>query len=214
MKHSIFILSFFLSIVFQACNNNVEIENQVEKLSKQEVYDFKKSLIRYVAKLPTEISQKTKFESYFDDYYEEQIPKFDLEKYYKSKDGKEFFLFTRIAPSIKLKKVAIGGYVKFDENGEVLQLNEVFRTWKKEPEELSPVAYMLFEKMIAGKDLSMYYPENSGEEEIIEFPNSEVYYDTTNFYWISTRENPLEEYYQVKANRIEEVIKEKHNENN
>jgi hypothetical protein len=216
MKYPIlFLLPFFIITSCNPKNDNAEkiiIENQIEQLSETEIDEFKTKLIRHIGKLPTEVSHQTKFSSFFDEHYEKEKNKYDLEKYFNHND-KIYFLFTRIAPSIKLKRVALGGYVSFDEEGNISDLEEVFRTWKKEPQDLQSVADMLFEKMIYGEDLSPYYPENSGEEEVIEFPNAEVYYDKNKKIWVTTRENPLEQYHEAKAKRIEEVLEKKDNTN-
>jgi hypothetical protein len=198
------LIAFMIST--SACSNS-KIENQLEQLSQEEITEFKRKLIRDIAKLPTEVSQQGKLHPMFDEYYEKEVGKYDLEKYYKNEDGKIYFLFTRIAPSVKLKKVAQGGYVVFGRDGKISDMEEVFRTWKHEPEVLAPMADMLFEKMVKGEDLSPYYPQNSGDEEIIEFPDAETYYDKQQRMWISTRENPLKEFYDEKARKIDSVFK-------
>lgn len=195
-----------LMIATVACNGS-KVENQIEQLSPEEITEFKRKLIRDIAKLPTEVSQQGKYHQMFDEYYEKEVSNHDLEKYYKNKDGKIYFLFTHISPSIKLKKVALGGYVVFSRDGKISDLEEVFRTWKHEPEVLAPIADMLFEKMVKGEDLSPYYTQNSGDEEIIQFPDSETYYDKKQRMWMSTRENPLKEFYDEKARKIDSVLR-------
>lgn len=201
---SVALIALMISIT--SCTSS-KIENQLEQLSQEEIVEFKRKLIRDIAKLPTEVSQQGKFHSMFDEYYENEVSRYDLEMYYKNEEGKIFFLFTRIAPSVKLKKVALGGYVVFGRDGKISELEEVFRTWKHEPEVLAPMSYMLFEKMVKGEDLSPYYPQNSGDEEIIEFPDAETHYDKQQRMWISTRENPLQEFYDEKARKIDSVFK-------
>src|SRR5690625_6390117 len=44
--------------------------------------------------------------------------------------------------------------------------------------------------MIDSNDLSIYYPENSGSEEYIEFPNAYTQFDTATRRWVSTLFNP------------------------
>ena len=63
-------------------------------------------------------------------------------------------------------------------------------------DELLPKVDLLFGKYLKGYDLSMYYPENSGDEDYIEFPNSESFYVKEDRVWKSTRENVMEEYHQ------------------
>jgi hypothetical protein len=48
---------------------------------------------------------------------------------------------------------------------------------------------MLFVKMIQGKDLSPYYPQNSGKEEYIEFPDEMVKFDTDKRRWLTISGN-------------------------
>ena len=179
----------------------------MKELSQEEAIQFKTKIIRYIARKPEKASLKTKFDSYFDSYYSEQVRLNDLTHYYKTKNGKIFFIITRIAPSITLKKVATGGYVVFNEKGDVESIEEVFRTWKKIPEELESTSEFLFEKMVNEEDLSPYYTENSNGKEIIEFPNSEVKYDKNQRTWISSRIDPLEEFYKEKEAKFEEELK-------
>jgi hypothetical protein len=49
--------------------------------------------------------------------------------------------------------------------------------------ELKPLAFKLFDEMVRDKDLTKYYPENSGDEYIIEFPSAEVYFDNNSRTW-------------------------------
>jgi hypothetical protein len=107
---------------------------------------------------------------------------FTLEAYY-NKNGDEYFLVSRIAPSLKVKKVAVGVKMKRDDQGNLLDYEEVFRTWKFEIPEMQQKGLMLFDKMVRGEDLSAYYPQNSGEEEYIEFPDERVFYDVNERRW-------------------------------
>ncbi len=197
---------YLILILNIACSNS---DNQLQQLSETQIIEFKQKLIRYIGKLPTEVSNEGKFHSSFDEYYAQEMTKYELNKYFKDKDGKIYFLFTKIAPSVKLKKVALGGYVVFDNQGNIQELEEVFRTWKHEPEKIKELSDMLFDKMIHNQDLSPYFPQNSGREEIIEFPNEYVYYDKQQKMWISTIPNPLEDYYKAKQERIDQVLTNK-----
>lgn len=191
---------------FSSCKN-AEV-NQVEALTLQEKTEFRKQLIRYIGRKPEDASHENKFESYFDAHYEVQEKEHDLEFYHKDKDGKIYFLFTRIAPSNTLKKVGIAGYVKLDKKGNVTELEEVFRTWKQVPDRLNEINTLLFSKMVNGEDLSPFYTENSNGTEYIEFPNKEVWYDKPTKTWKTSREDPLDEFYQEKIKRTQQLIDE------
>lgn len=182
--------------------------NQIEDLTQEEKTELRKKLIRYIGRKPEDASDKNKFESYFDTHYDNEQRAYDLEYYHKSTDGKAYFLFTRIAPSVTLKKVGIAGYVKLDKKGTIVELEEVFRTWKHIPDRLNEINTLLFNKMINGEDLSPYYTENSNGVEFIEFPNKEVWYDKPTHTWKTSRFDPLEEFQQEKIKRTQQVIDE------
>jgi hypothetical protein len=138
--------------------------------------------IRYLGHLPKKGSHENKFDPQFDEYYSKLALDYTLEGYYKKND-KEYFLVSRIAPSLKVKKVAVGVKMKRDDQGNLLHYEEVFRTWKFEIPEMQQKGLMLFDKMVRGEDLSAYYPQNSGEEEFIEFPDEKVFYDVNERRW-------------------------------
>lgn len=203
-----FLLFLAIALLLQSCGQSAQNSkaNQIVNLSEAEKESFINNIIRFIGKMPDQASPKTKFHSLFDEHYEKLLKDHKLEAYYKTTDGKEYFLITRTAPSIHVKRVALGGYVVYDQNGKLQEMAEVFRTWKKTPDELLPIAELLFAKMIAGEDLSSYYPENSGNEEIIEFPNAEVFYDKEARTWVSTRENPMKELLEAKYRKLEDAM--------
>jgi hypothetical protein len=182
--------------------------NQINDLAQEEKVELREKLIRYIGRKPEDASNENKFEAFFDSHYENEQRGYDLEYYYKSNDGKVYFLFTRIAPSNILKKVGIAGFVKFNKTGKIIELEEVFRTWKQEPQKLKEVNNLLFTKMINGENLSPYYTENSNGVEYIEFPNKEVWYDKPTRTWKTSRFDPLEEFQQEKIKRTQQVIDE------
>jgi hypothetical protein len=182
--------------------------NQIDDLTQEEKTELRKKLIRYIGRKPEDASNENKFESYFDSHYENEERGHELEYYHKTKGGREYFLFTRISPSVILKKVGIAGYVQCDKNENIIELEEVFRTWKQEPEKLKEVNDLLFAKMINGEDLSPYYTENSNGVEYIEFPNKEVWYDKPTRTWKTSRFDPLEEFQQEKIKQTQQLIDE------
>ena len=61
-------------------------------------------------------------------------------------------------------------------------------------DELAIKGEFLFDLLVKGKDLSPYFPQNSGKEEYIEFPDEHTYYDTINRVWVSDLIDPLSSY--------------------
>jgi hypothetical protein len=203
---TLFLLIIIALAGFSSCQQ--ANTNQIDDLTQEEKTELRKKLIRYIGRKPEDASNENKFESYFDSHYENEERGHELEYYHKTTDGREYFLFTRIAPSVMLKKVGIAGYVQCDKNENIIELEEVFRTWKQEPEKLKEVNDFLFAKMINGEDLSPYYTESSNGVEYIEFPNKEVWYDKPTRTWKTSRFDPLEEFQQEKIKQTQQLIDE------
>jgi hypothetical protein len=145
---------------------------------------FKYKVIRYAGDLPRNGNHDNKFDSSYNDHYKKLSAAHQLRFYYEdAKSGYRYFLLTRIAPSLTEKYVAVGGKLKMSADS-LTSYEEVFRTWKMPEEEQLKTAEMLFRKMLKGEDLSKYYPENSGEAYIIEFPSKRYYFDTTKRRWL------------------------------
>jgi hypothetical protein len=183
-----------LFIVLLSCQKATETV-QVEPsnyLTVQEQEAFKYSIIRYFDKLPKKVTHNTKFDTLYDSIYQVKTTRTDLYYYYPSQDGFTYFAVTRIAPSMKLKKVATLGRLKTDENKQITHYEEIARTWKMEEIELKEKTEMLFRKMITGEDLSPYYTVNSKPELIIEFPDENNWFDLEKRRWVSSLDEYLE----------------------
>ncbi|WP_235893503.1 hypothetical protein [Litoribacter populi] len=179
MRASVFII-LILMLVGCAKSSRYEAKYQLTPKEQDEII---LTTIRYLGHLPKKGTHENKFEEKFDHYYSQLAKDFSLEAYHKDAGGYEYFLVSRIAPSLKKKKVATGVKMKRNEIGELEYYEEVFRTWKFEEEELKEKGLMLFSMLIREKDLSPYYPQNSGSEEFIEFPDSYVAYDVEDRLW-------------------------------
>lgn len=156
-------------------------------------------LMRYMAELPGKSNQISKFDSIFDEHYQAQANKHHILYCYHEKDT-SYMLTYRIAPSISEKYVGIGVKIVYNEADSILYYEESFRTWKMPLDLLSMKGKMLLEQLINGKDLKKYYPQNSGEEEWIEFPDEHTWFDVDDRRWKSDLEDVLEPYYQLKNN--------------
>ncbi len=175
------LLTIFAAVcLFVSCTSSSKYD--ASQLSDREQKEILYSVIRYMGHLPKKGTHENKFETTFDEYYSKLALDYEVEAYHKEAEY-EYVLTSRIAPSVKVKKVAIGVKMKRDENGNLSHYEEVFRTWKFEIPEMKEKGNMLFEKMVAGEDLSHYYPQNSGKEEYIEFPDEKVSFDTLERRW-------------------------------
>lgn len=188
MKKQNTLLLLCLSVIcLLSCNTGNKPEKQygTDEITADEITVLTNSLIRHIAKMPDKASHESKFQSRYDDYYKNETARYELVFYGQNpKTGAEFFTYLRPAPSIHEKYVAVGGEI-VRKNDEITQLTEHYRTWKMTREELMPKANLLFGKMLQGEDLTPYYPQNSGDEEYIQFPNESNYYSTEEKRWKS-----------------------------
>ncbi len=150
--------------------------------------DFKLSIVRYYEKLPTDKeNHQTKFDSIHDEYYLKKAMNSDLMYLYIDADSTYYFAIAKIAPSLKLKKVATIGKLKKDASGNITYYEEAIRTWKMEKNELAKKTSLLFEKYIHNEDLASYYTKNSGNEFYIEFPDDNNKYDIVKRQWVFSK---------------------------
>jgi hypothetical protein len=185
-----------LVIGLSSCNQTTNYRIEEAQLSQEKQTETIKGIIRYLGKMPDKATPSSRTSEIFDTHYEKELKKYKLTHYYLDKqNNRQYFVCIRRAPSIKEKFVATAGYFVLEDNT-IVDYEESFRTWKMEMDELLPKVDLLFGKYLKGYDLSMYYPENSGDEDYIEFPNSESFYVKEERAWKSTRENVMEEYHQ------------------
>jgi hypothetical protein len=181
-KSHLHFLLFFLLI--GACQSPA---NAPVTLTEHEQIHLLDQIIRYMGHLPKKGSHENKFEDRFDHYYQFLILDYTIEAY-KHDSEYEYLLTSRITPSLKVKKIAIGIKLKREKNGKITYYEEVFRTWKFAEDEMKKKGQMLFDQMVKGKDLSPYYPQNSNEE-YIEFPDERVKFDTETRRWMTISQN-------------------------
>ncbi|MCC5942660.1 MAG: hypothetical protein JJU37_14055 [Balneolaceae bacterium] len=190
MKSKLYItvLLLFLVILFASCIKQNIPYNADSIFTESEQKEWVYQVIRYAGHLAPRATHDTKFSSEFDAHYRELAEKHKLNFIYSyPESGEQYFLITRQAPSLYDRRVAIAGMLLLDENGELVHYEEKFRTWKLSPDELMEKSKILFSKLVAGEDLSPFYPENSGDEEYIEFPDQYTSFDVDKREWVTTR---------------------------
>lgn len=139
-------------------------------------------IIRYMAKPPEGISFEERFYKGYDDHYQDQKRIHRLDAYYID-DQTHYFMVSRVAPSLTEKRVAIAGKLMLDDQGNVSYYEEVFRTWKMQPDTLNTRSAYLFDKMVRTEDLTRYYTSRTGKPDFIEFPDDRTYFDVERRIW-------------------------------
>lgn len=141
-------------------------------------------IVHYAAKLPPRATIQTRFDTAFARYYRIVAP--DYKFLYLSpvvnKRRSFYFLITRPARSVTPMYEGIGGELALAKNDSLAFYNEIFRTWKMPLDTLKKRSLMLFEHMIMGRDLSVFYPKYSTDH-YIEFPDGRFSFDTTRRVW-------------------------------
>ena len=177
------LLILFVGVVLLGCNKQANYQPD-RHLSVSQQDSFKYEIIRYVGRLPKHATFVTKFEKRFDEQYSLTAKTMGLDKYYYNpKDGYTYFEMSRIAPSLYERYVATGGRLKKDDQGAIVEYEEIYRTWKMKKEDLSEKTAVFFDYMIKGKDLSSFYTATIGDTEHIEFPDERTYYDKEKRKW-------------------------------
>lgn len=175
------LLLFALALFFFSCNKKTSYnpDDHLTAATKDEVMT---KVIRYLAKPPENTSDVEKFDKQYDEYYLDKMSRAKLEFYYPA-NGETYFLISQQAPSLYGKRHATGGKFKLNDKGELVDYEEIFRTWKMMPDTLLRRGGMLFDLMVKGESLEPYWTKNSHGEEYVEFPDPHVYYDKTERKW-------------------------------
>lgn len=176
----IFYLSLWLLIILFQCNKEQTYDPDAS-LTEKEKDRILMSVIRYLAKAPENVSNAEIFDNKYDAYYQQRASQCRFEKYLKKAD-EHFFLISQPAPSLTEKRHATGGRVVFDSKGNLVEYEEVFRTWKLVPDTLRKRSAVLFEGMVKGESLEPYLTKNS-QKEYIEFPDDRTIYNKARRIW-------------------------------
>lgn len=187
------LFSLILLILLFSCSQNKSDKHDANKhLSEDEKQLFVYDIIRYTGKLVSKASHSSKFNQEFDMDYWSLAREHSLDfLHIDNNSNRTYFSISRLAPSIHIRKVSIGGYLVRNESREIVEYVEVFRTWKMPVDELNTKTAKLFDLLVYGKDLSRYMPDNVYGNEYIEFPNATTYFDSNKRLWVSTLEDPI-----------------------
>lgn len=186
---------FFLAavVVFAAACETKPKYDPLTYLDASEKEKVHLAVVREIGKIPEKANDSTRHSKVYDDYYRELASKHQLKHYFIAENGEHFFLEWRPAPSLQQKFVATGGKLRLDEDGKLVAFEEVFRTWKMQPDTLARRGLLLFDRMVKGESLSQFETINSKGVEFIEFPDENVFYDTVSGQWKSKQFESVEE---------------------
>lgn len=152
-------------------------------MSKNVQDNFLKVMVHYTSRLAPEATHETKFNAEFDWYYDRAVKECKiLYCVFKEQDSTYNVFVARDARSITPMKEGIAITLEFDNQGGFKKYNEVFRMWKMQEDTLAKRGKFLFNRMIKGEDLSLYYSRFQ-QDRFIEFPDDRFTFDTTLRRW-------------------------------
>lgn len=198
-------LGFLLWVLLTlACNSNVKSTKDISSWETDSAYmsqtyspDLFKldsvglidTILPFFAKLHDSIPYARRFDSVYTAYM--QIHKKERQYkwlyYAKGKDSMDYFMISRLEPSIKSDKYSVL-CARFKRLGsgqiDTSTFEELFWTWKMRMPELRKKSALLFKTYLEKGSVEAYLPENS-EEAYIMFPDVRNKYDVKSKSWVS-----------------------------
>lgn len=178
MKKYLLLLISFMVI---SCQKEIKSDPN-SYLSESEQQQLKYNIVRYFEGLPKKADHVTKWDTINNSYYTNKAKEAELLHYYINEEGFVFFAIAKIAPSLKIKKVATIGKLKFEKDS-LVHYEEICRTWKMELPELKEKTKILFDRIANESSVEKYYTKNSLPEYWIEFPDDNNFYNVKNRKW-------------------------------
>ena len=187
MRTLIAIASVSVLILLSSCKG--DRYDPSNELSKEEQARLIRQMVYYSTKLAPNASDSSKFDPKFNWYYDRAAGESSLMKFYATPEpGSWYFMVSRMARSMTPMQEGIAGKVKLNDDGTIADYEEVFRMWKMPADTLTVRGAMLFDRMVTGRDLSLFYPKYQGDK-YIELPTEGYYFDKPSKHW---RSSPVE----------------------
>jgi hypothetical protein len=175
---------FVISFALCACKH--DRYDPSNELCKDEQARLVRQMVYYSTKVAPNASDQDKFDQKYNWYYDRAAAESSLVKFFPAPEQDVWYFFVaRAARSVTPMQEGIAGKVKLNADRSVADYEEVFRVWKMHPDTLKERGAMLFDRMVRGKDLSLFYPKFQGDK-FIELPTENYYYDKLTKRWQSS----------------------------
>ena len=177
MRHFNYTLFFLLVVLIQGCNKK---HNPTNYFSDTELDSLKVQMITYIFQAPEGANWQTRFEEKYKPYYVSSLPKFTLERLYKSESGKYYFYMLRPARSSQGSQRGVGGSFYLNKDNRIYSFKEIFNTPVGSVEELQKKGDELFAWIINHNNVN----DIMLNADLIEWPTQWSYYDTVRYEWV------------------------------
>ena len=178
---------FFIVLLSSCARDPYDPENFLTQEDRKKLI---REMVYYSMKLAPNANHETKFDKEFDWYYDLAAKEVEILKYYVN-NSDHFFLMSRVARSLQSMREGIAGKVRYDDKGRLIEYEEIFRTWKMPGDSLNVRGAMLFDRMVKGKDLSLFYSKFQGDK-YIEFPDERFSFDKKLKLWHDAASDTLQ----------------------
>jgi hypothetical protein len=180
MKKSVYMILGCLMLMWSCTSQNHHPQNS---LDEKQIQQWELFFLRYAFDPPKKVALPEALDQKYDAHYQKSLPHFSFNKWSKAERDTVYFEWRRRAPSFQDRWVATGGKMTV-KDGEVLYYEEIYRTWKMDLAELEQKSDVLFLQMKKNQPLDIYYTQNTGKTDYIEFPNEQVYFDPQTRQWV------------------------------
>jgi hypothetical protein len=140
-------------------------------------------MMHYASRLAPQATHETKFEKQFDWYYDRAEAEARIVYCSFNEQDSVYNLFVgRKARSITPMEEGIAVRLKLNADKSFKEYEEVFRMWKMPVDSMNKKGKFLFQTMLDGGDLTLYYSKFR-KDEFIEFPDDRFKFDKESRRW-------------------------------
>ena len=183
MNKIVYLSAIIWFVLLNGCSNKKSNPNPDSCLTIEMQKRLLQGMVRYASKLPPEATHETKFNPEFNWYYHKAVAECRiLYCFLSQEDSTCQLLVARQARSITPMEEGIALRIKFDHKNGFDLYDEVFRTWKMPADTLQVRGKFLFDRMVKGEDLTLYYSKFQ-EDRFIEFPDDRFTFDVEARKW-------------------------------
>jgi len=178
MMRTIITIIFILCITL-SCSKSYRPD---ELLSELEIDSLLTDLVIYMDKLQAGATLTTRFNEPFRNVYKQRKILFSLERYFIDKKNVHYFMVLRVVPSLyEANKRAVVGRFRKDENGKIVDFEEIALTPVLSDEEALEKGNALFNECIATGSLGQFRNDCT----YVEYPNLTWQYNKQKQAWIN-----------------------------
>lgn len=183
MKKVFYLFALALLVVAGGCGKKKADYDPDSCLPRERQQKFLQEMVRYSSKLAPEATPDTKFHPEFNWYYDRAVAEYKiLYCLPNDQDSTYQLLVARKARSITPMEEGIAVRVKFNADANFDRYEEVFRMWKMPHDTLLKRGKFLFDQMVNGGDLTLYYTRYQ-KDRFIEFPDDRFTFDVKARKW-------------------------------